>query len=285
MKDIYDLRVCELGEGPLWHPLRKQLFWFDILNGLLRTQVNKEPHEWAFNEMVSAAGWIDYDHLLVASEKSLLKFHIDTGASEELCALESSNYLTRSNDGRADPWGGFWIGTMGKKLELEQGSIYRYYQGELRQLFTKITIPNAMCFLPSKTHAYFADTQVSKLWKQKLDPNSGWPVGEAELFLDFTQDHLRPDGAVCDAQGNIWIAFWGSSKVMGYDASGQFIAAYEFPAAQVSCPAFGGDLFDTLFVTTAAEGLCDVQIANGPDGQVFSKTVHLKGLPEPAVII
>ena len=106
---IFDDTRCELGEGPLWHPLRQQLFWFDILGKRLHT---KGQH-WDFDDHVSAAGWIDHDTLIVASSRALMTFDIITGDTEHLCDLEADNPVTRSNDGRADPQGGFWIGTMG----------------------------------------------------------------------------------------------------------------------------------------------------------------------------
>jgi sugar lactone lactonase YvrE len=76
-------------------------------------------------------GWVDRETLMVASETDLFRFDIDTGAREHLLPLEADNAATRSNDGRADPFGGFWIGTMGKNGEAGAGALYRYYRGRL----------------------------------------------------------------------------------------------------------------------------------------------------------
>ena len=110
---VFDDRSCSLGEGPLWHPLRNQLFWFDIIGKKLLSVDAEGPKSWQFDEFVSAAGWVDIDTLLVASASGLWRFNLTTGDRSLVCHLEHNNAVTRSNDGRADPWGGFWIGTMG----------------------------------------------------------------------------------------------------------------------------------------------------------------------------
>ena len=112
--EVFDPRICELGEGAFWHPERAQPFWFDILGRRLMSQRDGDPLEWQFDEMVSACGWIDRDHLLIASETALLRFDLRTGAHQKLVALEPDRAGNRANDGRADPQGGFWIGTMSR---------------------------------------------------------------------------------------------------------------------------------------------------------------------------
>src|SRR5690606_28846177 len=120
---VYDDTRCHLGEGPLWHPLRGQLYWFDILRAQLLTRVGGVTVVRQFDRMVSAAGWIDEDNLLVASETGLSR--VGLGGGEDLVVpLEAGMPGTRSNDGRADPQGGFWIGTMGKQAEPRAGAIY-----------------------------------------------------------------------------------------------------------------------------------------------------------------
>jgi sugar lactone lactonase YvrE len=178
---IYDTTRCELGEGPLWHPTRNQLFWFDILAGRLHWRENGATRMMQFDELVSAAGWIDDTALLVASESRLFRFDLETGTTEDVVPLEADNPLTRSNDGRADPWGGFWIGTMGKGAEPGLGAIYRYHAGELRQLHAPITIPNAISFAPDRSVAYFTDSPVRIVWRQPLDPETCPAFGGPDL--------------------------------------------------------------------------------------------------------
>ena len=146
--DIFSDTVCTLGEGPLWHPERKQLFWFDIVGKKLLSRTAAGEQVWSFDDHVSAAGWIDRTRLLIASERALFTFDVDTGAQDHVVALEADNAVTRSNDGRADPQGGFWIGTMGKEKERKAGAIYRYYRGEVRKLVDQVTVSNAICFSP-----------------------------------------------------------------------------------------------------------------------------------------
>ena len=140
---IYDQTPCQLGEGPLWHPTRQELFWFDIMANKLYRRHGDQVQDWQFSENVSAAGWLDADTLLVASAAALLRFDITTGTHEVVQSLEADNPLTRSNDGRADPWGGFWIGTMGRNAEPEAGATYRYFPGALRPLVAPRTAPHA----------------------------------------------------------------------------------------------------------------------------------------------
>lgn len=282
---VFDPRPCTLGEGPLWHPERKQLFWFDISEGKLMTAGASGPSEWRFEEPVSAAGWMDEATLLIASATGLWRFELASGARALLCPLEQTNSATRSNDGRADPWGGFWVGTMGRDGAPEAGAIYRYHQGALRKLFDQITISNAICFAPDRSAAYFADTPTQKIMKVALDRN-GWPAGAPCVFVDLAPEGLNPDGAVVDVSGTLWVAQWGAGRVAAYGRDGVFQRALSLPAQQVTCPAFGGEDLSTLYVTSAAEGLPDEVIAEAPgQGATFVIEDVAQGLPEPRVLI
>ncbi|WP_299920657.1 SMP-30/gluconolactonase/LRE family protein [uncultured Pelagimonas sp.] len=272
---------CTLGEGPLWHPGRQSLFWFDILGHRLFEHTGSDQREWTFDRAVSAAGWIDNTRLLIASERDLFVFDVESATQTHVVDLEADNPLTRSNDGRADPKGGFWIGTMGYECEPGAGAIYRYYKGELRKLFDGISITNAICFSPDARYAYFTDTATKMIKRVVLD-ESGWPAGDAEPWLDLTSEGLNPDGAVVDAAGNFWNAQWGASRVACYSPEGAFIEAVEFPALQISCPSFGGPDLETLFATSAATGLGDEDPLRG---QTFVKQVSARGQAEHQVIL
>lgn len=282
---VFDARVCALGEGALWHPQRQQLFWFDIIEQKLMTQEESGQVEWTFDEPVSAAGWVSDTELLIASATGLWRFDLGDGSRTILCPLEAKNSVTRSNDGRADPWGGFWIGTMGRQAQPEAGAIYRYYQGTLKTLFTDISISNAICFAPDRSVAYYTDTSTSRIMSVALDRN-GWPAGTPQVFVDLMPHGLNPDGAVTDASGTLWVALWGASKVAAFDRNGAAAGDVAIPASQVTCPAFGGPDFETLFVTSAASGLSAGETAYPSEhGKVFASAGVARGLPEPRVLL
>lgn len=274
---IYDDTICQLGEGAFWHPIREQFFWFDILGKRLHT---KGKH-WQFDDYVSAAGWIDRDHILIASSKALFKFNIETAAQTHICDLEADIPANRSNDGRADPQGGFWIGTMGLNAEPAAGAIWRYYKGELRKIVPDVQITNAICFAPDGRTACYTDTNTQIIMRVALD-DDGWLDGPAWPYIDLRGTEYRPDGAVIDTHGNLWSAQWGVGRVAVYDTSGAEIAAVELPVTQSSCPAFGGPDHKTLFVTSANVGLGD---GAEEDGKTFAMETDYIGQAEHQVII
>jgi sugar lactone lactonase YvrE len=283
---VFDGHLCRLGEGPLWHPERNQLYWFDITNNRLLSRTADGPAEWFFDENVSAAGWVDHDTLLIASETAFWRYSLTDGSRDRLAPLEADNPVTRSNDGRANPWGGFWIGTMGKTVEFEVGAIYRYYRGEIRQLFDKITVSNAICFTPDRRFAYFSDTPTQLVMRQTLDEKTGWPTGDPVVFLDLRNRKIRPDGAVVDKGGNIWIAKYGGSGVSCYAPDAQLLHSVELDALQTTCPAFGGPDLTTLFCTSAFQNLSAEQISAQPsNGALFAVEGMGHGQAEHRVIL
>ncbi|MGX9854320.1 SMP-30/gluconolactonase/LRE family protein [Limimaricola variabilis] len=280
--EIFDDTSCVLGEGALWHPERAELFWFDILG----RRLHAPGRHLVFEDMPSCAGWIDRDRLLVATNTALVVLDIETGAQERLCDFDSANPVTRSNDGRADPHGGFYVSTMGIDAEPGAGALYRYYRGELRQVRSGMTIPNAICFPPEGGFFHYSDTPTGMIMRQRTD-EAGWPVGEAEVFVDCKRSGHNPDGAVIDAEGTLWNAQWGSSRVAGYDRDGREIAVLDCPTApQLTCPAFGGEDMKTMFVTSATAGLSEAEIADAPDsGRTFRTRAVAPGQKEHRVIL
>ncbi len=275
---VFSDTACTLGEGPLWHPERKQLFWFDILSKKLLTRDTDGEQSWSFGDCVSTAGWVDTDTLLMASESGLHHFDITTGQRKLIVPMEADNPVTRSNDGRADPWGGFWIGTMGFNAEPGAGAIYRFYRGQLKQLVGDVTISNAICFAPDHSCAYYTDTADARIMRQPLEQTDGWPVGDPEVFLDFSDEDFGPDGAVVDSEGCFWNAQWGAARVARYSTEGALLSTWALPPSQTTCPAFGGPDLTTLFITSAANDSADPQA-----GQTFSLATGIAGQREHQV--
>ncbi len=274
---------CVLGEGPLWSDGR--LYWCDITAMRLHScrADGSDARVVQFDQRISALGRLAGGKLLVASETALFAFDPADGSRRHVADLEAGNPATRSNDGRADRQGGFWIGTMGLAGNPGEGAFYRYWKGEVRLLIANAHIPNAQCFSPDGRVAYFADTPSGQIMRWTLD-GDGWPVGQAEVHIDFNARGLRPDGAIIDSQGGLWCAFYGAGLVARFDPDGHETDRVELPVTQTTCPAFGGPDLRTIFVTSARQKLSASALARQPlAGDVFAFAIDVPGLAEPLV--
>lgn len=275
---------CQLGEGPFCHAGR--LYWLDILQQQLHhcDEQGSKHQLVALDEMFSAGAVLENANLLLASGSALWQYQTNSQQLEKLHELESVNPLTRSNDGRADRQGGFWISTMGKNAEPQAGAIYRYYKGELVQLKSQVSIPNAICFSPAGEYAYFADSADKLIYRWLLD-NAGWPQGEPQLWVDLSDQPVDPDGAVIDSAGYMWNAQWDGSQLVRYNPAGAVDQVIKMPVSRPTCPAFSTE-GDRLFISSARVGLSDSDLEQQPQaGGVFVLPLSVKGLPDARVLL
>lgn len=274
---------CQLGEGTLG--TEQTLYWFDILaKQLYRCDLaTQSVKKRSLNEYFSAAAKIQGGGLLLASETGLWRLNSFESEPEKRLDLEATNPMTRSNDGRADRQGGFWISTMGKQAQNQAGAIYRYYLGELVQLRANISIPNAICFSPLGDYAYFADSKLAQIYRWALDA-AGWPVGEPSLWVDLSGTPIEPDGAVIDSQGFMWNAQWNGSRVVRYAPDGRVDQILKLPVSRPTCPSFGGNNYQTLFISSAITDLSTTELAQQPHaGALLAYPLAVVGLPEAEV--
>ena len=288
MTDTAELFIdsrCELGEGPFWHPLQERLFWFDIINKTLysATAGGIMVDRFTFDATVTAAGVIDSDNLAIASAAGLFKLTLSTDTREILTPLEPDSSTTRTNDGRVNPAGGFWIGTMGLNDpgKVAAGALYQVRGGVVTKLLADQHIPNSTCFSPDGRTAYYADTIAGVIRKVAIDPETGLPSGPWQVFVDNGVIAGEPDGAVVDAEGFVWSARWMGNAVVRIAPDGRVDRVVKLPVSRVTCPAFGGKNLRTLYVTSAREGMSAAELAKEElAGSVFAINVDVPGLPE-----
>ena len=282
---IFDTNINFVGESPLWHPSRNTLFWLDFPNQILFSRHQGLTQQLLLSEMTTALGWIDDQHLLLACTSGLYQFHIDSQLTSLLCPLTIDPTVHRTNDGRADPWGGFWISIMGINAEDSSGAFYRWYQGELRPVIPSLTIPNGVCFDKNRTLAYYADSAEKKMYSLALDPNTGWPIQDtANLFYDFNCHNASPDGAVVDLEGQVWVAMWDGRCVLSISPDGNLTGKMDTETSRPTCPAFGGLAGNTMFVTTAQCGLESTAINQVAHGVTLQFDGITQGVASPAVV-
>lgn len=289
MSDTAELFVdcrLDLGEGPIWHGPRGEFLWFDVNNGVLfrATPDGKVLGDLRFGEPAAAAAVIDEIQVAVITATGLVRVNLDTGDVDPIADVEADNAVTRSNDSRVDPAGGFWIGTMGRHAEPGAGAYYQYRLGELTLLYPNITIPNSTCFSPDGRLAYFADSPKRQIMKVAISPDTGRPVAEPEVFVDLTGQSAVPDGSVVDSAGFLWNAEYGGSRVVRYAPDGSVDREVRLPVSQVTCPCLGGPELTTLFITTATQNMNEDQLADEPHaGSCFRIEVDVPGQTETPI--
>lgn len=283
---MLDNHRLELGEGPGYDPARDLAWWFDIERNRLFTRKigggETEVHELPFS--ASAMAVTTDGRQLMLAENGLYLRDPRTGALSLHLAIDADDPVTRSNDARVHPSGAFWISTMGWRCEPGVGSFYHYFRGRLERLWAGITIPNAICFSPDGTIAYYCDTPSRTIMRVATDPRNGRPLAAPETFLGPLAG--SPDGAVTDADGNIWVTFYGLGKVNGYTPNGREIGSLSVPAANVTCPAFVGPEARHMLVTTALHGIPEAdRIALPEAGATFITELDFRGRFDPPVAL
>lgn len=277
-----------LGEGPTYDPHTGTAWWFDILGRKLfeYALASESVRLHDLPEMGSVLARVDDGRQMIVTETGLHLRHVATGELELITPIEADNQITRSNDGRVHPCGALWFGTMGKSAEHKAGSIYHVARGVVTKLFPDITIPNAICFSPDGSIAYYTDTMSAKLMRVTIDPATALPTGEPDVLFDHRDGKGGIDGAVCDLDGVIWNARWGAGCIDAYSSEGKRISSFTVPASQATCPAFVGTDARRLLVTSAREGLSADQLAADPDaGSTFLLDHPVKGRFEPDYIL
>ena len=292
MTEIHDFQgtilsdtASVLGEGPTYDPDTDTVWWFNILGKELHelhlSTGEKKVHELPM--MASVLARIDAGRQLIATEEGLFLRDVATGELAFYAAIEADKPENRSNDGRTHISGSLWISTMGKRAEMQAGAIYHVAGGKVTKIFDQLSIPNSICFSPDGTIGYFTDTRISQLMRVMVDPLTGLPTGEPIVMVDSMEDPGGIDGSVCDADGYIWNARWGSGFVDKYSPDGLRIERYRVPAAQPSCPAFIGKDADRLAVTTAWEGLDEDARSTQPQaGALLELGPTVRGIFDPA---
>ena len=277
---------CELAEGIIWNHLNGRLYWFDILNNALfgADAGGNVVERYGFDDRATAAALLDDTHMVVATAGALVELDLVSGQTRFLAPLEAGNVGNRPNDSRVNPAGGFWIGTMSRKGDdgPEMGAVYQYRAGRMELLFDRVTIPNSICFSPDGGTAYFTDTPTRRILKRAIDRDTGMPAGDWSLFAEV--DRGFPDGSVVDSEGFLWNARWEGHCVVRHAPDGSVDRVVEVPTSRITCPAFGGKDFKTLYLTSAREHMSAGELAADVHaGSIFAIEVDVPGLPEPLI--
>ncbi len=249
---IYDAKA-ELAEGPVWHD--GGLWWVNINVGTLnrldvRTGLNTSR---ATDDFLGVAVPDEQGGWLIARRNEVSRLDWQSGKITPLAKLANPDSRLRFNDGKCDPRGRFFAGTMHRDCAPELAAFYRLADGKLEALFGGVTVSNGLDWSPDGTRMYYTDTLTGRVDVFDYDLATGTPSGRRPL-VKLSSEQGWPDGLCCDTNGNIWLALWDGGAVECFDGrTGKSLERIPIPARRVSSCCFGGEKFDQLFITTAWE--------------------------------
>ena len=253
----------ETGEGPLWHPIEKQLYWGDITEGeLYRYDPATGQHALVFEagEMFGGFTFQADGSILMCLEEGRIGMLRD-GKLDIIIDRLPGEQGNRFNDLIADPGGRVFCGTMckdpAKAMAGESlGGLYRLdVNGTLTKILDGTGISNGLGFTPDLTGMYYTDTPTGAIRRFDYDRASG-VISNGRDFIrtdDPTTDGL-PDGMTVDSEGYVWSARVLTGQVHRYSPAGEKVLSIDFPCDMVSSVTFGGEAMDELYVTTIGEG-------------------------------
>ncbi len=272
----------DLGEGPLWHPGEGCLYWVDIHAGSLyqSTRDLKGYTQTGFKTGVSALGFTVDDGFILATGEGFATWKKGQPQPDLIGNPIPERLSVRLNDGKVDPGGRFWAGSM--DTEHSQGVLYRLDpDGGQHTLLDGIGISNGLGWSPDRKRMYYTDSLTATIYVFDYDLASG-AIANQQPWVQSNREETAavPDGLCVDTEGYIWSAQWDGWGIIRYDPNGQACLRVEVPAARVTSCCFGGPDLDQLFITTARTGLSDQELEDQPlAGNVFTCQTETQGQP------
>ena len=273
-----------LGEGCVWSPVENLLIWVDITG----QAVHRFDH--ATGQPVSVWRYQDAVGNAVPRARGGLALGLGpavaltdrVGAIETVIDLPGEPESNRTNDGAVDPRGRLFQGTMGTHdAGAPVGALYRLDSGGAAvRVVDEVSISNGIGWSPDQATMYYIDTLTFRVDRFDYDPGTG-AIDERRPFLTFDGSTGGPDGMCVDAEGCLWVAFFGGYHVQRFSPDGERLETVVTPGApQTTCCCFGGPDLDTLYITTAREPIAGVQTEGEPNsGSLFAAQVDAVGQP------
>ena len=291
---------CELGESPFWHPHEQTLYWVDIPGRkLLRANVYMGTAEvWPMPSEPGCIAPAASGGLVIALRDGIYRAREWRGALVRIVSASHDTATTRFNDGKADPLGRFWAGSMYEPRERPAAELFALdcragHAPALQRMAGDATVANGLAWSPDAKTLYWSDTltHVSRAWDWDATNNV---MSAARVFHQFDAKPAdwaygragcdaykgRPDGAAVDVEGNYYAAMFEGRRLCKFAPDGRLLTEIPVPAMCPTMPCFGGEDLQTLYLTTARHGRSDQELLDLPlSGCVLSMRVAVPGLP------
>jgi sugar lactone lactonase YvrE len=268
------------GEGAVWHAEERMVYWVDIGRHVIHRFDPKSGNvrNWLFPEPPTAIGLTDRpDTLVVALASKVILWQPGNDARADFSNPEHGRADIRLNDGRPDPAGNFWVGSMRTsktpQTEKDPGRLYRITgDGSTTMEKDGIQISNTFCWSPDATRFYFGDTVANHIWAWDYDAGKGQIANQRPFFAGFERG--GPDGSAMDRDGYLWNCRYGGGCIVRISPAGEIDRIIEMPVTNITTCTFGGPQLRTLYITTARKE--NERLA----GSLFALDVDVPGLAE-----
>jgi sugar lactone lactonase YvrE len=280
--------VCQrvpalLGEGPCWHAARGSLWWLDITGRQLFEWALPDGavHTRALPQMPGSLAVASDGRLLAALRDGFYLLAPDGGEPELFTRAPGHDAQHfRFNDGKVDPQGRFWAGTLALNGRTGASQLFRVTRGpSVQTMLTGVTVSNGLAWAPDGRTLYYVDSPTRRVQAFDFDGETG-TLHRGRTAILLQDGDGWPDGCCMDVEGCLWLAHWGGGKLTRWDPTrARCLLTVSFPVGNVTSCAFGGPKLDRLFVTTAAP-----DNGNPPEpeaGFLFEIAPGTSGLPVP----
>lgn len=260
------------GEGPIWDPARQRILSVDLTEGRIHAYApsNGTVETKTFDEPVCALGPHPDGRIVVAFAKRLAWLDWDSSQITEICKVEADKPGNRCNDGKLDPAGRFWIGTMSNDGSVEgAGGLYRLDGETLTPVLDNLTIANGLGWTSDQKSMFFIDSPTREVWAFDFDPADS-SIRNRRTVVRVPEELGMPDGMCVSQDDTIWVAHWGPGCVGHWDpTTGELLEIIK-----TGCPHTTSCDFDDqnrLYITTSQLGLSPEALAQSPaSGNLFT---------------
>jgi sugar lactone lactonase YvrE len=276
------------GEGIVWSDTESAIYWCDVTRFVIHrlNVVSRSFHEWHFDQPVVAMSLTTApDILLVALGSRLILWNSRTDARVDHGFKIDEWPTVRLNEGKSDPSGRFWVGSMGNNLNADgslvpirgaQGQLYSIdAMGAISKWREAIGISNTLCWSPDHCRFYFGDSLANAIYSYDYNPHTGAIANEKPFFSGFGRG--VPDGSAIDSEGFLWNCRFGGGCIVRIAPDGQVDQVVEMPIQNPTTCAFGGESLQQLFVASA--GIM-TEPSDRLAGSLFELDLSVKGSPE-----
>ncbi len=272
----------ELGEGAIWNHKTSELIWVDITGEILNfyNPFLKNNKEMFTGQMIGTVVPAESGKVMVALENGFYQLDPETGSKTLIANPEENIEDNRFNDGKCDPSGRFWAGSMSTEGKQGNGALYRLDpDSSVHKMISNVSISNGIVWSPDATKMYYIDTPTQKVMVYYYNDKTGY-ISNPAVAVEVPEEMGAPDGMTIDEEGNIWVALWGGSAVGCWNPeNGELLQTIEVPAKNVTSCAFGGDELDDLYITTARIATSKEELEKFPNaGGVFKTRPGVKGV-------